>query len=373
MRIFAILLILSFLSSGIVAQDEVTPEVLTTLSATINESSGLVNLDGEIWTHNDSGGLPALYQVNVQDGTIIRTVVVQNATNVDWEDLAMDSSYIYIGDVGNNSGSRTDLKIYRVSRADLAANNTVTAEIINYSYSDQTSWVPQPNQTDFDCEAFIHYQDNLYLFSKDWLDQKTRMYELSDDPGTHVAQYLETFDVNGLITGAEILYPANMLALTGYSSFLMPFTWLFDDFSGTNFFNGTSQRLNWTFLAQAEGVCTADTAGLYFSSEKAGFPFNQNPKLFYLDISDYIVLSIKSVKERSVAITADRSGLYIKSNNDDTLNGEVTITNISGQIIMKNVRIQGRSCRIPVNWKSGTYIVTIVSPGGQFSKKVLVG
>jgi hypothetical protein len=33
---------------------------------------------------------------------VLRTVAITNATNVDWEDIAQDASYIYIGDIGNN-------------------------------------------------------------------------------------------------------------------------------------------------------------------------------------------------------------------------------------------------------------------------------
>jgi hypothetical protein len=70
--------------------------------------------NNNIITHNDSGGQANLYEINASTGAL-RTVAITNATNVDWE-YAQDASYIYIGDIGNNFGNRTDLKIYKISR-----------------------------------------------------------------------------------------------------------------------------------------------------------------------------------------------------------------------------------------------------------------
>ncbi len=80
----------------------------------IAETSGLVFFDNRLITHNDSGGMNALYEINTGTGNISRTVTIQNATNVDWEDICTDNDYIYIGDFGNNNGNRTNLKIYKV-------------------------------------------------------------------------------------------------------------------------------------------------------------------------------------------------------------------------------------------------------------------
>ena len=60
----------------------------------------------------------ALYELNVTNGNVSRTVTIQNAANVDWEDICTDDDYIYIGDFGNNSGNRTNLRIYKVLKSD---------------------------------------------------------------------------------------------------------------------------------------------------------------------------------------------------------------------------------------------------------------
>ena len=87
---------------------------VTDLNDDLSETSGLLYVDGRIITHNDSQGLNNLYEINKNTGNISRTVTIKGATNVDWEDLCQDGEYIYNGDFGNNKGSRTDLKIYKL-------------------------------------------------------------------------------------------------------------------------------------------------------------------------------------------------------------------------------------------------------------------
>ena len=150
------------------ANVSLTPALNANLTDTLNETSGLLWWNKQVWTHDDSGGQPDLYSVDVSNGGILKTVTVTNATNVDWEDIAQDDKFIYIGDFGNNAhGNRTDLKIYRVKKADVKNNIAITASVIRFSYSDQTDFTPQAsNNTNFDCEAMVVYGDSLFLFSK---------------------------------------------------------------------------------------------------------------------------------------------------------------------------------------------------------------
>ena len=82
------------------------------------ESSGLALASprGDLWTHGDGGNTTWLYLVTPQ-GDLLRTHPVRGATNVDWEDLAQDRQrgHLYIGDFGNNTNKRRDLRIYRLS------------------------------------------------------------------------------------------------------------------------------------------------------------------------------------------------------------------------------------------------------------------
>lgn len=241
------------------------------LSAVINETSGLVYWKKKIWTHNDSGGSPAIYQLNRETGNIERTIVIDNAINVDWEDMAQDNKFFYIGDFGNNAkGNREDLRIYKVAKSDIAAGDTVTADIISFAYSDQTDFTAKPqNSTDFDCEALIAYGDSLYLFSKDWTDNKTRLYKLPNKAGSFTAEKTGELDVKGLITGAEILVDQRVIVLTGYNNTLSPFIYMLYDFSGNNFFGANKRKVGLSqSFTQVEGICAQSPTRFFISNEK---------------------------------------------------------------------------------------------------------
>lgn len=138
----------------------------TKLDKLLTETSGLLYSKGFIWTHNDGGGEAALYKVNPKNGKIVQKVSISNAKNKDWEDLAQDDQFIYIGDFGNNQGQRKDLKIYKIKKADLNENNTTaSAEILTFSYPEQTDFAIS-DQHNFDCEAFFCWNNQLHLFTK---------------------------------------------------------------------------------------------------------------------------------------------------------------------------------------------------------------
>ena len=81
----------------------------------ITESSGLINIQNQLVSHNDSGGDNKIYIINKENASIQSELTVLNSLNIDWEDVSIDSNYIYIGDFGNNYGNRDDLVIYKVT------------------------------------------------------------------------------------------------------------------------------------------------------------------------------------------------------------------------------------------------------------------
>lgn len=255
----------------------------------INESSGLLNIDNRLWTFNDSGGRAELYQISPKDGHIIKTVKIKNARNKDWEDIAYDDTYIYIGDIGNNRGNRKDLKVYKIPRAALRTQKSVRAEIISFSFSDQKTFKSHPQKNNYDCEAMVAYHGKLYLFSKNWLNQKTRLYELSTQAGKHQAKYLTTFDIDGMVTGASLNKEMGILLLTTYSSLLNVDVWAFTNYKGHNFFNGDQKKLKLStpLSGQIEGVTFNGNYQAYLSSEAfSKYIFSFDAILYQLDFSN---------------------------------------------------------------------------------------
>jgi len=191
---------------------------LTVLDQAVKETSGLIFFDGKLVTHNDSGDSPNLYEIDTINGNVTRTVTVSNATNVDWEDITQDDNFIYVGDFGNNNGTRTNLAIYVIDKVEFNSQTTVTADTILIQYADQTNFSSQPNSNNYDCEAMIAFEDSLMLFSKNWENEKTYLYTLPKSAGVYNLVKRDSFDTQGTITGATYNSFSNEILLTGYKS-----------------------------------------------------------------------------------------------------------------------------------------------------------
>lgn len=243
---------------------EYTMEEVALLPDAINEGSGIESLTSGLWIHNDSGNANNIYRIDAMTGDILQTVEIASANNIDWEDSTEDENYFYIGDFGNNAGSRMNLAIHRISKSDLS-NDIVTAEVINFSYSDQTDFTPNTNNNDYDCEALIFHNDSLHLFSKNWVDNQTRHYVLDPTPGTHTATLVESFNVEGLITGADISDDGEIVLL-GYTEVGFNFIWLLFDYQGSQFFSGNKRR-----ILLGTSLTNGQTEGITFSEGGQGF------------------------------------------------------------------------------------------------------
>jgi len=149
-----------FLSSFVFAQTDFK------LPSELHEISGLEKLnDSILLAINDGGNEPALFLLNF-NGQIQGKIRVSNAQNIDWEALASDEKYVYIGDFGNNMNERKDLCIYRVKRSDISASNEITAEKMYISYSEQKEFPPTDHERYFDAEAMTFFEGQLWIFTK---------------------------------------------------------------------------------------------------------------------------------------------------------------------------------------------------------------
>ena len=282
MKLISSLFFVLFLSSLSHGQ-QIT--LITALQDSVQETSGLIYLNGKLITHNDSGGGPILHELDSISGNVIRSVVIENATNIDWEDLCYDSTYIYIADMGNNTGDRTDLKIYRLLISDYLTtpNDTLTADTILFSYLDQTNFTPSLFSTNFDAETLISYNDSLFLFTKNWGDNWTSIYTLPKTPGTYQIEKIDSIDVQGLVTGGTYDALSQTILLSGHIS-TNPFIVELSDFTSTNFSTGTMNRYMITpplgGSAQIEGITCFQDNQYYLTAEKN---FNGAPALYRLN------------------------------------------------------------------------------------------
>ena len=293
------------------------------LPSKVKETSGLLFLNDKIITHNDSGDEANLYEIDSLSGNLLRTVFINNVTHTDWEDIADDESYIYIGDFGNNSGNRKDLKIFRILKSDFLTNNSISAEEISFSYEDQTNF-DEPEYHNFDAEAFVVYDDSFLIFTKNRYDFKTNVYKIPKTIGKHSAIKVSTANVKGLITGATLQNDNFMLC--GYNTNLVPFLIYisFNRAPGDNIFSsGFAKESLENELgqgSQVEGITSFDNGKYYisreyFSTKIGGNQFTFSQKLYeFTDERDFLLSTEKNDVEKLVlGPNPTSSKIYINS------------------------------------------------------------
>jgi hypothetical protein len=250
------------------------PPFLYELPKKVEETSGLIFFDDLLWTHNDSGGEAVLYGLDTANGQIVRKLKFPEIKNSDWEDVALNEEYIFIGDFGNNSGSRKDLHIHRVKRSDVPGKGDAKLETekIQFHFEDQEDFSISLKFNNFDCEAMVVGEENIYLFTKNRGDQHSRIYQLPSAPGNHVAKLIGRFDSEGLITGADYLPAQQTLVLIGYTNKTWkPFVWLFYGFEQENFLSGNKRKIDLLNLltTQVDGIAFVNPWQVMISAESS--------------------------------------------------------------------------------------------------------
>ncbi len=257
---------------------KLTIKKLVNLSKEVEETSGLLVFDNRLITHNDSGGEASLYEIDITSGAVNRKVNIRNAKNKDMEDIAQDENYIYLCDIGNNLGNRKDQVIYKISKEDYLSKEEVEAERIEISYKEQTDYSKSNYKTNFDAEAVVDIRGKLFLFTKNWGNGETSVYEIPKEAGKHELQKIDTYQIGGLITGADYNPKTKTVVLTGYANY-KPMLVILKGFSKSNPLSGEVVKLNISLSAatQIEGVAAKLDGTYYISAESS----NKSPAVLY--------------------------------------------------------------------------------------------
>ena len=294
------------------AHATIKAEVLGTLDSLVESSSSLFYWNGGYWTYNDHKD-KCLYRIDSTNAATSETLCLKRIRNRDTEEISQDRHYLYVGDVGNNSGNRQNLQIFRISKIALQ-NKNYKVDTIQFSYEDQTDFTAHKQATDFDCEAFIVTNDSIYLFTKQWFSTMTTVYSLPKTPGTHIAHRRDTYNVKGLITGATYIPEYQLIVLCGYDydknhllSALHPFIVLLYDYKDDHFFSGNKRRLDFGsgMKAQIEGIATSNALDYYLTCEHfhttyMGFTFDFPAKLWRMDLRKYLMPYINGKKNNNI-------------------------------------------------------------------------
>lgn len=347
------------------------------LPETVDETSGLLFLNGKLITHNDSGDNANLYELDTISGNIVRTINISNATNVDWEDITQDDTYIYIGDFGNNNGNRQDLKIYRILKTDYSNNTSITADIISFSYEDQVDFTTNPYNHDFDAEAFSVYNNQLIIFSKNWASSEVKAYSIPKTVGNHSAKNMGSYNSEGLITGATYNKEDNSFLLCGYSSDGSTFLLYLKNVDIQNPFIGVIERTNITSFvssfSQTEGIAHIVGNKYFLSRESVNRNINGNQvvlpqHLFRFDNGSFKTLNIEEYNSISLKVFPNPSQDVLFINGIEVK--KIMVIDINGKAILNQ---KNSSNQIRINkLTAGTYFLKIVSKSNTIITKKFV-
>jgi hypothetical protein len=198
----------------------------------IKESSGIAasrRNAGIFWTHNDSGDGPFIYAFD-RRGKHRGVWRVAGAGAVDWEDMAIGpgpgrgQSYLYIGDIGDNSKKRGQITVYRVAEPRVTPKDssstvrnpleTGAADVIRLKYPDGK----------YDAETLLIHPltGDLYIITK-MRGAAARVYKLrapAPKSGVTTLSYVGEFRFPdlflGFVTGGSISPDGHRVVISDY-------------------------------------------------------------------------------------------------------------------------------------------------------------
>ena len=262
------------------------------LNDKMDETSGLDIVNGKLYTFNDSGNAAELFEIDKNNGEIIR-ILKTNLINNDWEALANDGQNFYIGDFGNNAGTRKDLMIYKVpyGRLDTAvayktpgSERSLDGSRILFYYPEQTEFTSKNTNNNFDAEAMIYLNGKLHIFTKEWAAKATSHYIVDPEISElQKAEKAEAYKTGFVVTDAS--YFDKKLYLVGYTKKTEVFLDIFTETEPGIFFKQKPKHYylgTAISLAQIEGI-SVDETGIYISGEKFKSPLGTtNPSFYFI-------------------------------------------------------------------------------------------
>ena len=284
-----VLISLNFSAQEEIQWLKIRPYLVAELSDSLQENSGLDLFQNRLLTFNDSGNSSEIFELNKNSGKI-KNSFKTNLKNTDWEAITNDSTNIYIGDFGNNAGTRKDLKIYKL-KFDRTTDslNVTSAQEISFYYPEQKNFSPKNLNNNFDGEAMIYLNGKLHLFTKEWASKKTTHYLIDPEISLNqAAEKIELYPTDYVVTDAA--YFDKKLYLIGYTKTTDVYLSIFDETKPGIFFEQKSRKfyLGSAFsIGQIEGIAV-DKTGIFISGENFKTPFGKSKqKLYFIPLEKF--------------------------------------------------------------------------------------
>lgn len=251
----------------------------------VDEMSGIVKsrrFNDTYWVHNDSGDSARFFAIHrngdpIQPATKMayNGIVVEGATNIDWEDITIDGDTLYLCDVGNNLNMRRDLTVYAVKEPNPEKVRSVPViSRIPIAFPDQTEF-PPAKLWNFDCEAVAAHKGKLYFVTKWRVSARepgngASIYVLDKPRKDGEANVLKKLDTNanlgGWVTGADISPDGKKIAVLVQAP--KAGVWIFDMTKGSKILSHPLGYLSFTGAKQCEAICWDSPTKLIVTNEQ---------------------------------------------------------------------------------------------------------
>jgi hypothetical protein len=161
--------------------------------------------------------------------------------------------------VGNNNNTRQDLVIHR-----LKPESPNQVGDIHLKYPDQKAFPPSTKDRNFDCEATLWHNGQIYLFTKDRAEETTsKVYTVPDQPGKYTAKLITKLAIPGQVTDAALSPNGRRLVLLARQEMFV-----LEGNSLADILKAKPQRISLAGAGQTEGAVFTDNKTLYISSEQ---------------------------------------------------------------------------------------------------------
>ena len=249
---------------------------IATLSDSLKETSGLTFLKDKLYTLNDGGNTNEIFEIDKNSGKILSKLKI-NFPNKDWEAITSDDEDFYIGDFGNNAGSRKDLAIYKT---DFKGNYSKNS----FNYSAQDDFSTRYLSHNYDAEAMIFLNEKIHVFSKEWSSKNISHYivDVQNSENQSLVS-LESFHAGFVITDAA--YFEGKLYVVGYTRKAKVYMMIFEGNSEGLFFSKPLKKYklgSFLSIGQVEGIAV-NKDGIYISNEDfSKFIFSVKQHLYFI-------------------------------------------------------------------------------------------
>lgn len=143
--VFVSVLLLVLAPAAVSANAPATEVICEFTDTRLSEISGMAPSalhQGVMWVHNDSGDDAKLYALQLDDCSLVGELTLRGVSARDFEGLAagVDAkgrSVLWVGDIGDNRDSWTDVSIYRVREPEELGKKSAPVKRYRFTYEDR--------------------------------------------------------------------------------------------------------------------------------------------------------------------------------------------------------------------------------------------